>query len=180
MSTNLSVPVGSIPNGLDWQEVQSKLLEYLQNHVENLPIGTHQLEFVSGDFRLPLKVERRTYPQPGHRGHFFVSRQWPGASNENIIAKAFGDKLPKLLAAQADLRVLLFEQDSVAGNAFVDTQQCIESGAVERSQLPLEIWLLWTAALESEQYAHSALIYPDGSRELADWNAGTVTSNYPR
>lgn len=180
INTWLSIPVGSISKGLDWQSLQSELLEYLRNHLPSLSIGGHRLEFVSGDFRLPLMVVRQLNRQPGHPGNFLVSRQRPLPSNRDVIAKAFNDKLPKLAAAKADVRILLFEQDSVAGYAPADARQYIDSGEVNSSEMPDEIWWLMTGALESEQYAHSALIHPDNHDERADWKAGTVTSNYPR
>ena len=93
---------------------------------------------------------------------------------------AFRDKLPKLASAKADVRILLFEQDSVAGDALTDTRQYLDSGAVRSSEMPDVIWWLITGALETENYAHSELIYPYDPNHLADWKAGVVTSNYPR
>lgn len=44
-------------------------------------------------------------------------RYWPGKSNDMTVEKAL-QKLSKLKASNADLKILLLEQNSVAGSVF--------------------------------------------------------------
>jgi hypothetical protein len=142
-------------------------------------MGRRELVFECDTFRLPLTVERSALRAPGHPGYFFVGRRGTGSNNQDVVAKAFGDKLPKLLAAKADVRVLLFEQDSVAPYVPEDVQEYLDSGLASAAELPNEIWWLLTPLLMTDQYAHAALIYPSDRDQLADWKSGIVTSNYP-
>jgi len=94
------------------------------------------------------------------------------------VQKAFDEKLPKLKAAKAERKILLLEQNSVAGSVQSDVANFLASHEIP-PWLPDEIWMLWTGAIETEQYVHVAQLYPDISTCKADWNDGHISTNYP-
>jgi len=53
----------------------------------------------------------------GQPGSFLIWRHWPGKSNDMTVEKAL-QKFSKLKASNADLNILLLEQNSVAGSVF--------------------------------------------------------------
>ncbi len=174
MFTGLSIEVGAIPKGVNWEKMQQELVLFLQNHLPDLTVGRHQLTFSIGSFKLDLRIEKRPHLD-GHPGLFLVSRRWPGVPNDATIRKAFDDKLPKLARSGAARKILLFEQDSIAGAVASDVDNYLASNVTDTALLPDEIWCLWTAALETEQYAHAEILHPSFREEKANWSNGAVT-----
>jgi hypothetical protein len=179
VNTNVSIEVGSIATGISWKQVNSELLQFLTRQLATLPVGRVMLPFSSSGFQTTLAIDRSAR-KDGQPGYFTVSRFWPDLSNEKVVQKAFTDKLPKLLVSSAKLKILLFEQDSVAGYAPSDVMEYLASGAITPAEMPDEIWWLMTAALETENYAHAATLYPEDRYDRADWKNSFVTSNHPR
>lgn len=174
--TTASIEVGIIPKGISWKTLGSELATFLKQHVFALGNGWHTLTFVQGAVSFPIRIEKQ--PHSGHPGSFLVARHWPNKSNAPTLRKAFDDKLPKLRASKADQKILLLEQNSVAGSVLSDVANYFASQAAP-TWLPNEIWLLWTAALETEQYMHVAQLYPKMSSQKADWKNGEISTKYP-
>jgi hypothetical protein len=174
--TTASMEVGIISKGISWKTLSSDLGTFLKEHLFALGDGWHTLTFVQGAVSFPIRIEKQLHT--GHPGAFLVARHWPNKSNEPTLRKAFDDKLPKLKASKADQKILLLEQNSVAGSVLSDVANYLASQAIP-AWMPDEIWLLWTAALETEQYMHVAQVYPKMSSQKADWNAGKISTSYP-
>jgi hypothetical protein len=175
--TTASIEVGVIPTGVDWKTLSSDLAAFLKEHVFKLGQGQHTLMFVQGSVLFPIEIEKRIHLK-GQPGSFLVARHWPGKSNEPSLWKVFEQKLPKLKASQADQKILLLEQNSVAGSVLSDVASYFASQGFP-AWLPDEIWLLWTGALETEQYMHVAQMYPKMSSHKADWKDGKISTKYP-
>ncbi len=90
------------------------------------------------------------------------------------MQKAFDTKLPKLKAATARLKILLLEQNSVAGSVSSDVATFL-SQKNQPDWMPDEIWLLWTGALETEHYVHVAQLYPRLQAIKANWKNGKIS-----
>jgi hypothetical protein len=177
VQTSASIEVGAVPKGISWRTLGSDLGVFLKQNVPGLGTGSHSLMFVQGSVSIPLRIEKRVY-LPGQAGAFLAARQWPGKSNEPTMRKAFSEKLPKLKASTADRKILLLEQNSVAGAVSSDVAKHLASNGLP-VWMPDEIWLLWTAALETEKYMHLARLHPDMNELKADWADGKITSKYP-
>jgi hypothetical protein len=177
IQTCASIEVGAIPKGISWGTLRADLVAFIKQHIFGLAIGSHTLVFAQSSISIPLRIEKRIF-RPGQRGSFLVARHWPGKSNELILRKAFDDKLPKLKAFTADRKILLLEQNSVAGTVLSDVPEYFVSQGLPK-WMPDELWMLFTAALETEKYMHAHELYPSSGNLLADWSNGKITSNYP-
>ena len=160
--------------------LSSELTDFLKQRIFGLGIGYHLVVFQNSQLSIPVTIEKRIH-RPGCPGTLLVARHWPGKSNDLTVRKAFDDKLPKLKAFSTDskilTKVLLLEQNSVAGAVWSDVRSYLEVRGVP-SWLPDEIWMMWTPALETEKYMHVARLWPMGDLK-GDWKDGTITSNYP-
>jgi hypothetical protein len=173
--TTASIEVGSIPTGISWATLSADLAGFLRQLIPHLREGHHTISFAQRSVCLPISIEKQTVGQ-GQPGSFLIWRHWPGESNDPTVEKAF-QKLPKLNASNADLKILLLEQDSVAGSVFSDVRAYFESKGFP-PWLPDEIWLMWSAAFETEHYMHVAQLYPAMNRQKADWKDGIIRKKY--
>ena len=177
VQTSASIEVGAIPKGISWDTLATDLAAFLSQHVFGLALGSHTLVFVQGAISIPLRIDKMAH-RPGQPGSFLVGRNWPGKSNEPTVRKAFEEKLPKLKASNANIKVLLLEQNSVAGAVWSDVHKYFASQGLP-AWMPDEMWMLWTGALETEKYMHVAELYPNLRNLKADWSDGRITSKYP-
>jgi hypothetical protein len=177
VQTRASIEVGAIPKGVSWSTLRDDLEAFIKLHIFGLAMGAHTLVFAQGSISIPLRIDKRIH-KPGRPGSFLVARRWPGEGNESTLRKAFDDKLPKLKAFAAGRKILLLEQNSVAGTVSSDVDKYFASHGPP-AWMPDELWMLFTAALETEEYMHVHELYPNSGNLLADWSNGKITSNYP-
>lgn len=167
--TAASIPVESIPTGIRWETLSNDIGVFLRNCV---PLREGTYTFVQGRVSIPITITKLETPMLP--GSFLVERTWPGKSNEATIEKCLTEKLPKLESAVADVKILLLEQPGIAGSA---SQDLIKYGQKwgRPKWLPDEIWLLRTAALETERYVHVSEQHPLVNKRMASWKDGQVT-----
>lgn len=177
IQTSASIEVGSIPVGISWSTLNADLAAFFRQHLFGLGIGRHTLEFVRGSVSITVMISKQRHI-PDQPGSFLVARRWPGGSNEVTVKKVFEEKLPKLKAAQAERKILLLEQNSVASDVSSDVANYLASRGLP-SWLPDEIWLLLTCVLETEQYMHVAQLHPEMYKCMAGWKNGHISMNYP-
>lgn len=177
VQTSASIEVGAIPNRIAWNTLSTDLAAFVRQNVFGFGLGSHPLIFVQGAVSIPLRIDKRPY-LPDRPGSFLVARNWPGISNEPIVRKAFEEKLPKLKVSNANKKIFLLEQNSVAGAVWSDVHKYFEAQGLP-AWMPDEIWMLWTAALETEKYMHVAELHPNLRNLKADWSNGTITTKYP-
>jgi hypothetical protein len=175
--TSVSIAVGAIPTGISWTTLGDDLGTFFEQNIPGRGLGSYDLMFTQGSVSIPVRIEKRTY-LPGRPGVFLIARHWPGKINDSSVRKAFEDKLPKLRAASANRKILLVEQDSIAGAAYSDIERYVEANGWPL-WMPDEVWQLWTAVLETEKYMHVAQLYPDMNGRRADWSDSKITSQYP-
>jgi len=169
--TTAFIDVGSIPKGISRKDLSQDLEPFLKKNALGLKEGEHTLTFSQGNISIPLRISKMS--SLGIAGMFLVGRHWPGKSNELTVQKAFDSKLPKLKAASAQRKILLLEQNSVAGSVSSDVASYLSQN--KPAWMPNEIWLLWTGALETEQYVHVAELYPNLQATKANWKSGKVS-----
>lgn len=155
----LSVAVGAVPRGVDWKEATIKLEEWVLRSRPEFPEGVTELTVEGCGFPLSIVVEKSR--RPGGPGHFLVGRLMPTESVAQIVNKALRDKLPKLSATAADLRVLLCEMDSPA-RGWNDVAAAIEAKrpTIQELQDITEVWVARTTAWQSENFISWHLIWP--------------------
>lgn len=155
-----SLPVGSVPNGIDWTDVPKELLKQLPGILPGLPEGNHLIPVSTAKWAVNLHVSKR-HLSSGGPGKFHTARVYPGDPGAELVMRALRKKAPKLAVADGDRKLLLLEQDSVAG--WVPDQFEKVRGDPETNQLLAgvdEVWLALTAILESEGALFTSRIMP--------------------
>lgn len=157
-SLTVVIPVAAIPVGYKWDEVGEDLLSWLKaNHQVALKEGEskHVVQVGRSSKLGPLSLEIwvQTMNIPDYPGATMISRGPMPKSLGEIVEKALGDKLPKLVATTADKRVLLVERQHIS---FGDTQilTAIERLAHEFPHLKDidEVCIVDTSIWESEHW----------------------------
>ena len=106
--------VGAISNGVRWADLHTALRDGLAAALPSLLEGRSTVPVSLGRFSLDVYV-RKTKTSPTNQGKFLTGRLDPGEPGPELMRNALERKLPKLAAAIADKRILLLEQDAVAG-----------------------------------------------------------------
>jgi len=154
------IPVAAIPVGYKWDEVGADLLAWLKANHQLAPDegeSTHIVQVGSSSKLGPLSLEiqLQTIHLPDHPGTTVIARGPMPKNLGEIVEKALGDKLPKLVATAASKRILLIERQHVS---LGDTQimREIETRSPKFPQLKDvdEIWILETALLESDGWVY--------------------------
>ena len=118
-SLTVVIPVAAIPVGYKWDEVGEDLLTWLKANHQVAPKegeSKHVVQ-VGGSSKLgPLSLEIRlqTMHLPDYPGATMISRGPMPKDLGEIVEKALGEELPKLVATTADKRVLLVERQHIS------------------------------------------------------------------
>lgn len=143
----------TIPDGVNWAAIPAAISAYLAPVVQGLPEGWSRHIVPCAGFTLPLEVERAPQNLPGVPGLVFVARAWPGIPLADSVEIALKRKLPKLVAEDANARILLLERMAIPMGC---PPQRV-GGAIEsvRAAYPAleqidEIWVGYTGAWERE------------------------------
>jgi hypothetical protein len=155
---SLTFSVGAIQKGFDWALVGPAIESWYLSTIKSLDDGRSIHIIPSLPVKIEVSVEK--IESPG-KGHFFVDRAMPAASINDVVEQALQTKLFKLVAAQADRRVLLLEKDSTPHgyNEIGAAISAFESKFPDLAKID-EIWVIDTVALKSENYVASYLIWP--------------------
>jgi hypothetical protein len=156
----LSVPVGAVPKGEDWEKVGADVLKWLQDNIAALPEGTDDYPITGLSFPISIRIEKAELP--GFPGTVFVMRQLPGMSYEYVIRKAFVKKLPKLIATQVDKRILILEKDSPphGNSSILKNIKSLQGEFPELFKID-QIWVANTVAWEREEVIYFYQVWPD-------------------
>jgi hypothetical protein len=161
----VTVPVGAIPNGVDWEEVGRKVYDWFAAARWELPEGASDHDVP--DLSFPLRVHVETVDIPHTPGVVVVSRFLPrDRPFEDILRRALGSKLPKLIGTPARTHILLLEDASIAlGSAQVALG--LRGLRPEFPQLVNvdAIWVAKTPAWEAERIVWFFHVWPNGVGE---------------
>jgi hypothetical protein len=166
---DLVFEVGAIPKGIDWSSVAQRLEQWFVNIRPNLPGGNSQHQVSQLPFALVVTVDKS--PLPDSPGALFVFRALPPQPIRCVVRIGLAAKLPKLVATQADERILLFEMDSPA-RGYWEVGQAIEELRGEFRELATvsSVWVARTVAWERENWVGFHLIWPlDLVERHQDW-----------
>lgn len=150
------IPVAAIPKGYKWDEVGQGLHTWLQaNHRAAPEEGkSEHVVQVGGSSKaepFSLKIELLTRHVPDTPGATRILRGPMPDNLDEIVEKALGDKLPKLIATAADKFVLLIERQQPA---LAPTRILSEITGLAHKFPQLkhinEIWIVDTSAWKSE------------------------------
>lgn len=108
---DLLVPVGAIPKGVDWRAVAERVYEWFRESRLNIPAGDSEHTIPNLDFELTVHIESTDIQETP--GVLVVGRILPrDRPFSDMLRKALASKLPKLVAASAQNRILLIEDAS--------------------------------------------------------------------
>lgn len=177
-NVNVCVKVGSIPTGVDWENVAGFVRLHLAHTIPVLPEG-RTLESINGmTFPIPVEIAISAH-ELSEPDHVWVSRYLPPDSLEEVVRRALRRKLPKLVAEEANTRILLLEQADIA-HGHSDIRQAIDDLAPEFPKLKQvgEIWLAITPGWESEKVLFFYELFPDlGGRRLKTFVTVATSTN---
>lgn len=151
--------VGIVPKGVNWSDAGETVKEWFRREVRSMAAGTSMYRIPGLTFDLDVRIEKQHMPD--YKGKVFVMRSNMPESFEGVIRKAFSDKLPKLVAANTDRRVLLLERGTVPGDyQFVKTIEVVGKDFPELGKIN-EVWVVTTAAWVTENLVWFACVWPD-------------------
>ncbi|MGH8554296.1 MAG: hypothetical protein ACREUD_01770 [Gammaproteobacteria bacterium] len=107
------VPVGTLQQGMQWDSLVRSAHEWLKANILSLPTewSNHRCT-ITGTGKQPfdIKLTVRVIESPRSQGKLLVRRQQVKNDLGDVIDKALGKKLPKLVNTIADKRILLLER----------------------------------------------------------------------
>jgi hypothetical protein len=164
---DILVPVGAIPKGVDWNEVGQRVLEWFRNARLTLRPGESDHQIPGLNFDLTVHIEVMEIPDSP--GVLVVGRILPSPKSNwfsEVLRRALGAKLPKLVKTQANNHILLVEDASTALGLTIFSR---EIDAVRESFPELakvdSVWLAHTPVWETEKIVWFFHVWPDGVRE---------------
>jgi hypothetical protein len=143
----------AVPAGVDWAIIPGSVAAYLAPIKDGLPEGWSRHVIHCAGFDLALEVERTPENLAGVPGEVFVARSWPDTPLADCVEIALKRKLGKLVATDADARILLLERLAIPmGCPPQMVREAIEVlrptyTAIEQIN---EIWVAYTQAWQRE------------------------------
>lgn len=160
----VSLPVGSVPVGIRWDDVPRELLEQLPKVLRELPDGNSRIPLKAGGCEIPLHVQKLRWRQ-NDSGKFVTGRNYPGDPGPELIIRAMRNKIPKLSASNADKKILLLEKDAVAGTIESQFEQIRAEHEIRNLLSGIdEIWSANSAGVEREGVLFTNLLWPHFDR----------------
>jgi hypothetical protein len=143
----------AVPAGVDWAAIPIAVAAYLAPNKDRLPEGWSRHVVHCAGFDLVLEIERTPQNLPGVPGAVFVARFWPDIPLAESLEIALKRKLAKLVAADAQTRILLLERLAIPMG--LRPERVREAIEVLRPNYPAleqidEIWIAYTQAWERE------------------------------
>lgn len=148
---DLSIPIEIAPATMDWKLLASSVRGWCTRHIASVAPGhTSHVIMVS---RTALKIHVEKTACPGEPGRFTIVPLEPPRNFEAVVHDRLQRKLPRVVAASADRRVMMFERrDPVwsAGQLRLE----LEGALLEFPELNAinQIWMADTVAWDAEGY----------------------------
>jgi hypothetical protein len=152
--------VGAIPTGVDWTQIPEEVLKGLKSILPTLPDGVKKVKIAVSKWSAELQISKMQIGQ-SDPGKFLVGRRWPGDPGPELIVRALEKKVPKLSARTEEKRILLLEQDAMAGSTDSQFERLPDDPFIKRLlQLIDEVWLAMTACLRSDNAIFTWQLWP--------------------
>ena len=162
---DISVPVGAIPKGLDWQRIGQRIFEWFREVRTKIPLGGSDHKIHGLDLKLTIHIE--TMEIPDSPGVLVVGRVLPkNNSFSDVLRKALAAKLPKLVATAAKAHILLVEDASMVLGLVNFAREIDAARPIFEDLARVDsVWLAHTPVWESEKIVWFFRVWPDGVRE---------------
>ena len=154
----LSISIGAIPKGVNWEAVGDVVERWYVSAAPGFDVGVSAHPIPGVGFDLEIRVVRNRVPGPGK---VFAARQMPDESVHEVVRRALKDKLPKLVSAHADFRILLLEQNVPARGAR-EVGEAIEALRADFPALVTvsQVWCADTVAWKTEGFRTFLVVWP--------------------
>ena len=139
----VNVPDGTLQLGNDWGTIAEAVLDCIRRSKPTLREGCSDLDCsIVGDKTITLQI--RLLRTPGHDGKTIIRRYGP-FNLSSTIRTALDNKLPKLVATEADKRILMLERDQwyVDHAAIAAELDCLRGDFSKLASVD-EIWIAET------------------------------------
>ena len=152
---------GAIPNGIDWNAVAATVAEYLRGVLATLPEGWSQHSIPCGTAVITIDVER-IFVGAALTGGLVVSRWTPQTPLTHSVRIALARKLPKLIAALADERILVLEKYTPPWG-YAQIHDALVALRPDFPQLDAlnDVWVANTVAWETEDVVWFRRVWPN-------------------
>jgi hypothetical protein len=165
--TDILVPVGAIPTGVDWNQVGQQILEWFRGARLTIPPGESDHGIPGLGFDLIVHIE--TMEIPDTPGVLVVGRILPKDKDKSfpdVLRRALAAKVPKLVGTQASSRILLVEDAStVLGLTIFAREIDASRGSFPELAQVGAVWLAHTPVWESEKIVWFFHVWPGGVTE---------------
>jgi hypothetical protein len=113
-STEVFVPVGTLRTGDDWSRIAADIHQWLRTSVHTFTEGEFdypcRVRTSNDTLTLPVRV-KVVHTNGADEGFFLLRRQQMRDDLGDVVERALRTKLPKLVKAPANRRVLMLERD---------------------------------------------------------------------
>jgi hypothetical protein len=169
-SIDIFLQVGAIPKGVKWPEVNKTFGDWLRQNIANLQDGESKHVVRHNDLEIQMTILKDTLPS-SDKGTLTFGRFVPPDSLPEVMRTAFKKKLPKLVDAAADKRILLFENDGLllVNKTIYDLIGTLAAGFDELKKVD-EIWMIGTMGWKAHNYLTYTKVWPD----VATWVNGQL------
>jgi len=152
--------VRAIPTGIDWQEVPRETIKQLRSILPTLPECDVEVVIKGTKWELPLRVTKMR-SNAADDGTFGTGRFWPGDPGAELVLCALRNKVPKLSASSADLKILLMEKDAVAGTVEHQFEQLPDTTEVRALLSAIDqVWSVNTVSLGTDGVIFANQVMP--------------------
>jgi hypothetical protein len=161
---DIFVPVGAIPRGVNWNDTGERVSAWFRETRLRIPVGESDHNIPGLGFDLTLHVDTMEIPETP--GGVVIGRLRPrDRPFSEVLRRALAAKLPKLVAAPANSRILLVEDASMILGITVFAREidAVWDGFPELARVD-SVWLARTAVWENNVvwFFH---VWPNGARE---------------
>jgi hypothetical protein len=154
-------PVGAIPKGTNWQLLAAAVGRWFLDSARSFPDGD-TVQAIPG---LPLNLSVPIRKEPHAEGQVFVGRSGMPHTFEEVVGRAARKKIPKLLAASADVRLLLLEKDNLP-RGYAEVSKLLDKLRASLPEIAMvdQVWVVNTLEWEKTGTVWFIKVWPDGVR----------------
>jgi hypothetical protein len=156
---NVMIPVGALVGVKDRDAAGQALLAWMRANHASIPAGESEQTIMIGG-SVSLKVNFKSDDSQDGMGYCWLARCDKPSNINKIVEKAIKRKVPKLVRAQADKRILLLQREHISMG---DTEilELVEKIAPQYPDLAKvdEIWFVNTSIMESEGWVYLSRLH---------------------
>src|SRR5882762_450263 len=168
-------PVGAIPKGISWRNARETIEFWLRRNRKNFPAGTSVQRVLGLNFELSMFVKK----EPHSEGSLTVGRSTVPNTLKEVISTALDRKLRKLVATNADKRILLLEMEiPIDEQIIAQTLESLSGSFTDLKNID-EIWVVDTFLWERTGTCWFKKVWLDGVSTIFEMFAPSGSSELP-